>query len=103
MMRFASATLRASGFSQAIPLSVPRPLSTAATISSKFSIRAWFGPVTQIASIAGSATMSVIVVYAFALPTSSLRAYAAAASAFARFGLHTPSTSPSRTPIQPSM
>ena len=41
---FASATLRASGFSQAMPASVPFPLSIACTISSTFSMRAWFGP-----------------------------------------------------------
>ena len=37
-----------------------------ATISSTFSMRAWFGPVSQIASIAGSATMSAIDAYGFA-------------------------------------
>ena len=50
---FASATLRASGFSQAIPASVALPRSTALTISSTFSMRAWFGPVSQMASIVG--------------------------------------------------
>ena len=38
--RFASATLRASGFSHAMPLSVPLPRSIASTISSTFSMRA---------------------------------------------------------------
>src|SRR4051812_5228756 len=66
-------------------------------------MRAWFGPVSQIASIAGSATMSAIDAYAFASPMSSDRAYAAALSARSRFGLHTPRTSASRTPIMPSM
>ena len=37
--RFASATFRASGFSQAMPISRPLPDSIAATISSRFSTR----------------------------------------------------------------
>src|SRR3954471_6060913 len=51
----------------------------------------------------GSATMSVIVLYGLHSPTSSSLAYVAAAVAFFLFGLQTPSTSPSRTPVQPSM
>ncbi len=47
-------------------------------ISSTFSTRAWFGPQSQMASMAGSATISVIEPYAFARPTSSFRAKAAA-------------------------
>src|SRR5689334_7580835 len=47
--------------------------------------------------------MSVIVRYGLHSPTSRSFAYAAAAAAFFRFGLQTPSTSPSRTPVQPSM
>jgi hypothetical protein len=39
---------------------VPRPDSIARTTSSTFSMRAWFGPQIQSASIAGSATMSAI-------------------------------------------
>src|SRR5690242_3527806 len=53
--------------------------------------------------MAGSATMSVIDLYALQSPTSSCLAYAAAAAAFFLFGLQTPRTSPSRTPVQPSM
>ena len=68
---FASATLRARGFSHAMPLSVPRPRWSASTISSTFSTRAWLGPVIQMASMAGSDTMSPMDVYAFAAPTSS--------------------------------
>jgi hypothetical protein len=41
--------------------------------------------------------MSAIDAYAFAAPTSSDRAYSAAAAALAGFGLHTPRTSASRT------
>src|SRR3954468_3887290 len=51
----------------------------------------------------GSATMSVIVLYGLHSPASSSFAYAAAAVAFFLFGLQTPRTSPSRTPVQPSM
>src|SRR3954469_2356603 len=51
----------------------------------------------------GSATMSAIVLYGLHSPTSSSFAYAAAAVAFFLFGLQTPRTSPSRTPVQPSM
>ena len=60
VMCFASATVRPSGFSQAIPLRVPLPLRTASQISSTFSMRAWLGPFSQIASIAGSATIAVM-------------------------------------------
>src|SRR4051794_4220204 len=47
--------------------------------------------------------MSEIVLCGLHSPTSSCFAYAAAAAAFFLFGLHTPRTSPSRTPVQPSM
>ena len=56
-MRFASATLRASGFSQAMPTS-SAPAARAATISSMFSTRLWFGPQIQMASISGAFTIS---------------------------------------------
>ena len=76
---------------------MPFPLRIASTISSMFSMRAWFGPLSQIASMAGSATISVIDAYALQAPTSSSRASAATLSALSRRGLHTPSTSASRT------
>src|SRR5688500_1458180 len=41
--------------------------------------------------------------YGFASPTSSFFAYSAAEAAFFLFGLHTPRTSPSRTPTHPWM
>ncbi len=47
--------------------------------------------------MAGSATMSVMLAYAFASPTSSVRASSAAEAAFFLFGLQTPRTSASRT------
>ena len=97
MTAFASATVRASGFSHAMPLSVPFPLVTASQISSTFSMRAWLGPFSQMASMAGSATISVMLLYALHAPRSSSRAYFAAEAAFLAFGLHTPNTSASRT------
>src|SRR6267143_4670720 len=95
--RLASATLRASGFSQAIPRKAAFPRVSASLISSTFAMRVWFGPHSHTASMAGSATMAAIDGNAFAWPTSSRRARAAASSARVRFGLHTPSTSASRT------
>ena len=102
-MCFASATVRPSGFSHAMPLSVALPDVTAAQTSSTFSIRAWFGPFNQIASILGSHTISVIDLYALQFPTSSSRAYFAADAAFFALGLHTPRTSASRTCRKPCM
>jgi hypothetical protein len=66
-------------------------------------MRAWFGPHSQMASISGSATMSVIVAYALASPTSSVRASAAADAAFFLLGLQTPRTSASRMAWKPWM
>src|SRR5207249_4367266 len=95
--RFASATLRASGFSQAIPLSWPLPRAIVSAISSTFSTRAKFGPHSHTASIAGSVTSWAMDGNAFASPTSSRRARAAISSACCGVGLHTPRTSASRT------
>ena len=46
------------------PRASPCPRSIASTISSTFSMRAWFGPQSQSASIAGSATISAMESYA---------------------------------------
>ena len=87
-----------------MPLSVPRPLSIASTISSMFSMRAWFGPVSQIASIAGSATMSAIDSYGLRVADVERRARSARPrAAFFAFGLQTPRTSASRTPLKPDV
>src|SRR5207237_5046259 len=96
---FASATLRASGFSQARPRRVPAPLFMASTISSTFAMRAWLGPHSHSALMAGSATMSRMVLYGRASPTSSSRANAAVDAAFFSLGLQTPRTSISRTVV----
>src|SRR6267378_464777 len=96
---FASATFRARGFSQARPRSVPAPLFMAPTISSMFEMRAWLGPHSQSAFIAGSATMSRMDLYGLASPTSCSRASAAVAAAFFSLGLQTPRTSASRTDV----
>src|SRR5574341_39902 len=58
--RFASAALRASGFSIAMPVSEPLPDLRALTMASRFSIRLWFGPQSQMASMTGDATISSI-------------------------------------------
>src|SRR6266540_1210536 len=95
--RFASAKFRASGFSDAIPLSSAVPRASVSAISSTFSMRASFRPHSHTASMAGSATISAMDRYALVWPRSSRRARAAISSARCRVGLHTPSTSASRT------
>ena len=72
----------------------------ALAISSNVSIRAKFGEQTQSASIAGSAIISVMVSYAFALsPTPIDRASLADSSADAFVRDMTPTTSQFRTDI----
>ena len=62
------------------------------------------GPQSQIASIAGSATMSAIDAYALRVADVERRARARPrCSAFSRFGLQTPRTSASRTPTNACM
>jgi hypothetical protein len=62
-----------------------------------FSKRLWFGPNSQIASMRGSATISVIEAYATVSPKSSDRANPAASPACLLLGLHIPRISTSRT------
>ena len=66
------------------PRSVPAPRSIASTISSTFSMRAWLGPQSQMASMAGSATMSAIDAYGLRVADVELAARAAAAAAALR-------------------
>ena len=84
---FASATLRASGFSHAIPRSEPRPLAIVSQISSTLAMRAWLGPHNQMAWMRGSATMSAMLLYARQSPRSRSRANLAVAAAFLVVGL----------------
>ena len=63
----ASSKLRPSGFSQATPINSPLPDFIAFAISSKVSILAKFGEHTHKAFISGSAIISVMESYAFAL------------------------------------
>jgi hypothetical protein len=93
----ASATLRASGFSHAKPISSPVPRSRVWTISSTLAMRAWLGPHSHNAWMSGSATIAAMDLYALAGPTSSSRASRAVPAAFFAFGLHTPMMSQSRT------
>src|SRR5574341_1404288 len=68
------------------------PRRTASVISSTFSMRAKLGPHSQMAPMAGSATMAAIDAKGLAGPTSSRLARSAMSAACARFGLHTPRT-----------